>query len=97
MDVIPEPIQFEWDKGNINKNLKKHRVTNEEAEEIFVNNPLISKDPKHSTKREKRYQSTGLTNKGKTLFISFTLRNNKIRIISARLASRKERKVYEQS
>ena len=35
VDVISEPIFFEWDKGNLDKSLKKHGVTNEEAEEVF--------------------------------------------------------------
>lgn len=94
-DIIPEPIEFEWNKGNLDKNLKKHGVKNEEAEEVFLNNPLIYEDLEHS-EFEKRYDCLGETDKGKKLFISFTLRNDKIRIISARLMSKKERKGYEQ-
>ena len=47
-DIIPEPIEFEWNKGNVDKNLKKHGVKNEEAEEVFLNDPLIYEDLKHS-------------------------------------------------
>lgn len=93
-DIVPEPIEFEWNKGNLDKNLKKHGVKNEETEEVFLNNPLIYEDLKHS-EFEKRYDCLGETDKGKKLFISFTLRNDKIRIISARLMSKKERKGYE--
>lgn len=95
MNVIPEPLEFEWDKGNRDKSLKKHGVTNEETEQVFNNNPLVSKDLKHSTGKEERHQCLGETDKKKTLFISFTLREDKVRIISARPMSRRERKVYE--
>lgn len=94
-DIIPEPIEFEWNKGNVDKNLNKHGVKNEEAEEVFLNDPLVYEDLKHS-EFEKRYDCLGETDKGKKLFISFTLRSDKIRIISARLMNKKERKKYEQ-
>jgi hypothetical protein len=93
-DIIPEPVEFEWDKGNIDKNFKKHRIANEEAEEVFLNDPLISEDKKHSS-AEKRYQCLGITDKNKKLFVSFTLRNGKIRIISDRNMNKKERNTYE--
>ena len=96
MDIIPEPIQFEWDKGNIDKNFKKHGVTNEEVEDVFTDNEiLVSEDTKHSTKIEKRYRALGKTGQEKKLFISFTIRDKKIRVISARPMSSKERIVYE--
>ncbi|OGM79737.1 hypothetical protein A2382_03230, partial [Candidatus Woesebacteria bacterium RIFOXYB1_FULL_38_16] len=82
-------------KGNIDKNLKKHGVTNDEAEQVFSNAPLISLDIVHSTHFEKRYQCLGVTDKNKKLFISFTIRKDNVRIISVRLISRKERKLYD--
>ncbi len=94
-DFIPEPIEFEWDEGNKEKNFKRHGVSNEEAEEAFLNEPLVSEDLKHS-KFEKRYQCLGKTEKNKQLFVSFTLRDSKIRVISVRCMSKKERRVYEQ-
>jgi uncharacterized DUF497 family protein len=39
MDILPKPLSFEWDQGNIPKNLHKHDVTYQEAEEIFASNP----------------------------------------------------------
>ena len=89
---------FDWDKGNIDKNLNKHNVTNEDSEEVFYNNPFISEDISHS-KQEQRFQALGETNKGRFLFISFTVRRVnqklKIRIISARDMNRKEEVKYE--
>lgn len=89
---------FEWDEGNINKNWKKHRISTQEAEEPFLNNPLLIKyDEDHSTPAESRYQALGKTNAGRKIFLSFTVRDGKIRIISARDQNRQERQNYEQS
>lgn len=96
MNILPKPISFEWDKWNIDKSFKKHNVTNIEAEEIFVNKPLKTfKNKKHSQK-EFRFSALGITNKKRRLYVSFTIRDNKIRIISARDQSRKERRLYEE-
>jgi len=92
---LPKPISFEWDKGNTDKNFQKHRVANKEAEEIFFNKPFkIFPDQKHSQKEE-RIIALGITNKLRKLAIIFTVRNQNIRIISARDQNKKERKTYE--
>ena len=95
MKLFREPIKFEWDKGNQNKNLLKHQVTDEECEEIFFD-PFkrVLKDIIHS-KRETRYLLIGQSKKQKVLFVVFTLRRDKIRIISARRLNRKESNLYE--
>lgn len=96
MKILPEPLSFEWDQGNIDKNLVKHGVINKEAEEMFSNKPLlVSEDVKHSSK-ERRFQALGKTDEKRLLFISFTIRNEKVRIISARDMNKKEVKVYEE-
>ena len=96
MKILPGPITFEWDQGNIKKNLDKHGVTAQESEELFSNDPfLISEDAKHITKYESRFQALGQTKSKRRLFISFTIRINKIRVISTRDMSRKEEKIYE--
>ena len=85
---------FEWDKGNIGKNWERHKVTNIECEEVFFNEPLIvTKDEPHSIV-EVRYFVLGKTDKERLLFIVFTIRGKKIRIISARDMSKKERRIY---
>ena len=87
---------FDWDAGNIHKNWHKHGVSYSECEEPFFNQPLlVSEDVKHS-QGEQRLYALGQTNAGRQLFIVFTIRGNKIRIISARDMSRKERKIYAQ-
>ncbi len=85
---------FEWDESNREKNWIAHQVTVGECEEVFFNLPLLLQpDPAHS-QTEVRYYVLGQTNAGRRLFIVFTLRSNKIRIISARDMSRKERVNY---
>ncbi len=96
MNVLPQPIAFEWDKGNIDKNLKAHNVTNQEAEEAFINEPVFSfQDDKHSSPSEKLGMIWGSTKKGRRLTIIYTVRNNIIRVISARDMNKKERREYE--
>lgn len=88
---------FDWDKGNIDKSLLKHKVTNNEAGEIFFNEPLIIiPDIRHS-RVEKRAAAHGRTNNNRKLTVVFTLRDKKIRIISARNQNRKERRQYEKA
>lgn len=97
MDILPDPIQFVWDKGNQNKNWEKHNVTAREAEEIFVHEPfLLLDDEKHSGK-EKRYHALGRSNNDRKLFLAVTIRDGFVRIISARDMSKKERRIYEEA
>lgn len=94
MIVIKEPIEFQWDRGNIDKNQKKHEVSEKEAEEVFFDkNKIIYKDKFHS-KTEDRYILIGKTNKKRLLYTVFTKRNGKLRIISSRDINRKEVKIY---
>lgn len=89
-------FEFEWDEGNKNKSLKKHGVTPLESEEAFYGKfilPLGRQIEPHTP--EVRYGILGRTELGWDLFISFTLRRWKIRIISARPMNFKEKKTYE--
>jgi len=91
-------LGFEWDEGNIDKSYQKHKITPNQAEEIFLDIDLkVETDVKHSQKEE-RFIAIGKTLERRLiLFVVFTIRGNKIRIISARPANKKERKVYEKS
>lgn len=95
MKILPEPVIFEWDKGNIDKNFLKHNVTNKETEEVFENEPKFIIEAKHSTV-EKRHMIWGITDKGRKITIIFTLRGDKVRVISARDIHRNERRKYEE-
>jgi uncharacterized DUF497 family protein len=87
---------FDWDENNREKNWERHQVQAGECEEVFFNLPLLlESDPDHSQK-EPRYYVLGHTIAGRRLFIAFTIRGDKIRVISARDMSKKERSIYEQ-
>ena len=97
MDAVsmPEFEGFEWDQGNIDKNWLTHSVSPQEAEQVFFNAPLIVADDAKHSKKEKRYFVLGQTDEGRPLFIAFTVREKRIRVVSVRDMSRKERKVYQ--
>ena len=84
---------FEWDAHNRDKNLVAHGVTNEACEEAFFDpDKKILEDMVHS-QNEPRYILIGSTNQKRLLFIVFTLRRSKIRVISARDLNKKEKKI----
>lgn len=92
-------VGFDWDEGNLRKNVDKHDVSQSEAEQIFFNQPLlILADNKHSS-HESRYHALGNTDDNRLLHITFTLRLDAtlIRVISARNMHRKEKSSYGQS
>ena len=94
MEIFSQVKGFEWDQGNISKNWEKHKVTHLECEEIFFNEPLIVQQDKTHSTSEERYFALGKTDRGRVLFVVFTIRGDRIRVISARDASKKERRYY---
>lgn len=94
MDILSRVEGFEWNKGNITKNWERHEVSFIECEEVFFNKPFVVKECESRSKAEARYYALGKTDEGRLLFVVFTIRENKIRVISARDMSRKERKLY---
>ena len=81
---------FEWDGGNVDKNYLKHGVSNTEAEEVFFDDTLIVFEDVEHSQHERRYRCLGKTDKDRKLFVFFTVRNSKIRIISVRDMNKKE-------
>jgi uncharacterized DUF497 family protein len=88
---------FDWDDGNSRKSVDKHGVSQAEAEQVFLNEPLLLLDDAKHSGEEPRFHALGQTDEGRLLHISFTLRaeNRRIRVISARVMHRKERERYE--
>lgn len=88
-------FSFEWDEGNAAKSFQKHGVTCDEAEEVFTARrfiPLGEQVQPPST--EPRFGVLGETSQEKWLFLAFTLRQRRIRVISARPMNKKEREFY---
>jgi len=93
---LKKALGFQWDKGNIGKP-KKHGLSLEETEEAFFDeNKVVFSDWKHSAK-EQRITLLGKTKKGRLLNITFMLRGEKVRIITARPINKKEVYLYEKA
>jgi hypothetical protein len=89
-------LDFEWDNQKAASNKKKHSVTFEEAVTVFGDKlSLTIFDPLHS-RNEERLLTIGQSGQDRLLVVAHTDHNNKIRIISARKATKAERKVYEE-
>lgn len=87
--------EFEWDTEKAEFNLRKHGVSFEEAATVFFDPlSLTIPDPLHSY-GENRFVTTGLSNQQRQLVVVHAEGNDRIRIISARLATSSERKKYE--
>lgn len=86
---------FEWDRWNFDKNWSKHKVSHLECEQVFFNRPLLLFDDTKHSREEVRMYVLGKTNTGRLLFVVFTVRNNLIRVISARNMNKKEQVIYE--
>lgn len=89
---------FQWDEGNERKNIDTHDVDQAEAEQVFSNRPLLIVDDTAHSQQERRLNAFGVSDAGRRLHITFTMRHEGvlIRIISARPMSRRERERYAQ-
>jgi len=89
-------MKFEWDSKKESSNLRKHKVSFEEASTALRDSmSLTGADPDHSI-GEFRYVTFGISKGGRLLVVAHTERNETIRIIRARIASKRERKIYEE-
>lgn len=91
-------LGFDWNTTNSGKNKRKHNVEDWECEEVFFDkHKVVLKDKLHSGKEE-RFILLGKTKRERLLFLVFTKRNEKIRIISARdITKAKEIELYEKA
>ena len=94
--LLSEITGFDWDQHNTDKNRIKHQVYSAECEQVFFDSPIYFFDQKHST-TEQRWIALGFSEDKRQLTISFTLRSQKIRVISARSQSKKEHRLYQLS
>jgi uncharacterized DUF497 family protein len=89
-------LSFEWDEEKAKANLKKHRVSFDEATTVFIDPfSMTIPDPDHSAD-EQRYIDLGSSDKGRVLVVVYTERGSNIRIISCRKATLSERKLYDE-
>ena len=99
MAVLPEFFQdiegFQWDEANASKNWTRHKVSQTEAEQIFLNRPVVVTDARSGP--EARWFALGRTDGGRLLTAVFTIRSPLLRVISIRPMSRPERKRYDEA
>lgn len=89
-------MYFEWNSAKAARNLRKHRVSFEEASSVFYDPLAVTgADPDHS-ESEERFITFGMSSAGQLLVVCHTERRKAIRIISARVATRSERRIYEE-
>jgi hypothetical protein len=93
-ELIEAVEGFEWDAGNSEKNWKRHQVTQAECEQVFANLPLLLSVTMKAREMESRYFALGRTDATRELAVVFTVRGKRVRVISARPMSRRERKEY---
>ena len=89
-------MRFEWNALKAARNLRKHGVSFDEASSVFFD-PLSATgdDPDHSPE-ERRFMTFGMSSSGRVLAVAHMERHDAVRIITARLATRTERKLYEE-
>ncbi len=94
-EFLPGIVGFQWDEGNTSKNWKRHRVSQTEAEQVFLNRPLVVLAAPFQS--ESRQFAFGHTDAGRLLTVVFTVRGSLLRVISVRPMSRRERRGYGQA
>jgi uncharacterized DUF497 family protein len=82
---------FDWDEHNSTKVWTKHAVSPHECEEVFLGTPRVVADAAHSG-AERRFVAFGATATGRRLAVIFTLRGARLRVVTARDQSRRERR-----
>jgi len=94
-EFLIDILGFQWDEGNASKNWSRHRVSQTEAEQVFLNRPLVVAEAPFRV--EPRRFAFGHTDAGRLLTVVFTIRGSWVRVISVRPMSRRERRGYGQA
>ena len=95
--IVMRGDYFEWDDEKAEANERQHDVSFYEAASVFTDAREIEFVDEAHSEEEGRYIAIGFSNRGRLLFVAFTMRNDRIRPISARLAERDEEELYEQN
>jgi len=89
------PCQFEWDPAKADRNLAKHGVSFPEAATVFADPLAVTVPDRPHSLSEERFAIFGRSDRGRILAVQYTERDHRIRLISAREATRHERSQYE--
>ena len=94
-DILAKCTGFDWDKHNSEKVRTRHDVTPVECEQVFFNLPVIAGDDEKHSETENRFYVLGQTDSDRLLFLVFTVRKDKLIVISARDMNKKERRMCQ--
>ena len=89
-------MKFEWDPAKAVENIRKHRVSFEEAATVFGDPLALTFDDPDNSDQERRLLTFGISEQGRLLIVCHTYRRRHVRIISARCMDRSERRIYEE-
>lgn len=89
-------MEFGWDHNEAEKNKRKHKISFVEAATAFGDPLSVTAPDPHHSEHENRYLTVGISSLLRPLIIAHTIRNERIRIISARELTRREKKIYEE-
>lgn len=92
--IVDDCEGFDWDDGNSNKNWRKHHITDAECEEAFLNVPILVRADEKYKLGELRHFALGRTDRDRHLFVAFTVRQNRLIVISARDMTKSEERKY---
>jgi uncharacterized DUF497 family protein len=90
------PLLFEWDEDKAESNWRKHKVKFDEAQTVFLDDLSITVPDAQHSRAEVRFRIVGISNLKRLVVVSFTDRGERMRLISARKASRSETRDYEE-
>ena len=90
-------MECEWDPAKAASNFRKHGVPFEEAETVFDDPRVIVRYDERHSDREDRWAVIGISNRGRVVIVTYTPRNRKPRLVSARKATRREVDEYGES
>jgi uncharacterized DUF497 family protein len=88
-------MEFEWDPKKAASNIRKHGISFDEAASAFSDALSFTYDDELHSRTERRYATLGMSNQRRVLVIAHTMRGERVRIISAREASPREKRWYE--
>jgi uncharacterized DUF497 family protein len=94
-ELLQDIEGFQWDEANGSKNWTRHEVSQTEAEQVFLNRPVVATDARPGG--EPRWFAFGRTDGDRLLTVVFTIRMPLLRVISARPMSRPERRRYDEA
>ena len=89
-------MEFEWDQKKAKINIQKHHVSFEEAATVFSDTLSFTYDDEAHSRNERRYATLGMSNQGHVIVVEHTMGGERVRIISARTATPREKRWYEE-